>query len=175
MIPVLAITGYGKTGKTTLLLEILQALQAKGYKVAVIKHDPLDHGEVDRRGSDTAYFWEAGCKAVALSSPSRLVVFRRVEKDTAPEEIIPLCGNVDCVLLEGYKGWDFPKIEIWSGQKEIFEERSSRLLAVIYRESDEKEILEAKEQNSKISFIAREDLPAIVNLVEKRVLKKTAE
>ncbi|MGI6307974.1 MAG: molybdopterin-guanine dinucleotide biosynthesis protein B [Dethiobacteria bacterium] len=171
MIPIFAITGYAKTGKTTLILEILQALQAKGYRVAVIKHDPLDHGEVDRQGSDTANFWEVGCKTVALSSPSRLVIFRRVEKDTAPEQIVPLCGDVDCVLLEGYKGWDYPKIVIWSGQKEIFKERSPELLAVIYNKGDEKEILEARKQNSKIPVLPREDLPGIITLLEKNLLQ----
>jgi len=88
MLPIVAVVGRSKTGKTTLIRRLVKELQLKGYKVGVIKHDPCDHGEVDRKGSDTANFWDEGCQAVVLSSPSRLTVFRRVEKDTTPEEIV---------------------------------------------------------------------------------------
>ena len=60
--------------------------------MAVIKHDPLDHGDVDRAGSDTAYFFEEGSSAVVLRHHLKLSIFRRVEKDTPPEEIAPLAG-----------------------------------------------------------------------------------
>lgn len=170
MVPIVSITGYAKTGKTTLIMEILRALQAKGHKVAVIKHDPHDHGEVDRQGSDTANFWEVGCRAVALSSPTRLSLFRGVEKDTAPEQIIPLCGDVDCVFLEGYKEWGYPKIVIWSGQKEIL--KSTGILAVIYDKDDEKDVFAIRELDDKIPLLSRDDLPGIISLIEKNCLKK---
>ena len=169
MVPIISITGYAKTGKTTLILEIIHALQSKGYRVAVIKHDPHDHGEVDRPGSDTANFWKAGCKIVALSSPTRLTISHRVEKDTAPEEIMPFCGDVDCILLEGYKGWNFPKIVIWSGEREIFLKKAAEILAVIYHNEDEKEIFAARELNSKIPVFSRDNMPGIISIVEKKL------
>lgn len=170
MVPIVSITGYAKSGKTTLMLELIKALQAKGYKVAVIKHDPHDHGEVDRRGSDTAKYWEAGCRAAVLSSPTRLTLFRGVEKDTSPEQIIPLCGGVDCVLLEGYKEQDYPKIVIWSGQKEIL--NAPGILAVIYNREDEKEFFAAREPGDKTPVFTRADLPGIVSFLEKNCIQK---
>jgi molybdopterin-guanine dinucleotide biosynthesis protein B len=170
MVPIVSITGYAKTGKTTLILELIKALQAKGYKVAAVKHDPHDHGEVDRRGSDTANYWEAGCRAVVLSSPTRLTLFRGVEKETAPEQIIPLCGDVDCVLLEGYKEQDYPKIVIWSGLKEIL--KAPGIIAIICNKEDEKELFAARKPEDKTPVFTRTDLPGIVSFIEKNCLQK---
>lgn len=167
MLPIFTVIGRSKTGKTTLVREIIKELQSKGYKVAVIKHDPLDHGEVDRKGSDTANFWEEGSHTVVLSSPSRLAVFRRVEKDTAPEDIIPLCGNVDCLILEGYKGWDYPKIVIWS--EDGLEVDPRQLLAVVYDKKDQKEILKKSEKKD-TPLICRDDIKSIVDILEKNIL-----
>jgi molybdopterin-guanine dinucleotide biosynthesis protein B len=167
MPPIFAVIGRSKTGKTTLIRGIIKELQSKGYKVGVIKHDPQEHGEIDRKGSDTANFWEEGSHTVVLSSLSRLAVFRRVEKDTAPEEIIPLCGNVDCIILEGYKGWDYPKILIWSEDELEVEPR--QLLAVVYDKKDQREILKRSEKKD-TPLICRDDIKSIVDILEKYVL-----
>ncbi len=127
----ISVIGFSKTGKTTFVADLVKELQALAYRVAVIKHDPEDHGEVDREHSDTSIFWNAGSPAVVLSSPGRLTIFRRTEEDTHPASILPLLGDVDCAILEGYKGWSFLKVVIWSPAMRNISIKQGELLAVI--------------------------------------------
>jgi molybdopterin-guanine dinucleotide biosynthesis protein B len=162
--PIFSVIGYSKTGKTTLIRGLIKELQSRGYKVAVIKHDPLEHGEVDRKGSDTANFWEEGSHAVVLSSPSRLALFRRVDNNMPPEEIISLCGDVNCIILEGYKRWNYPKIVIWSGDELKVE--PGQLLAIIYDSQEKKEIIKRSE-NKNVALFSRDDINGLVDFLEK--------
>ncbi|NMB40526.1 MAG: molybdopterin-guanine dinucleotide biosynthesis protein B [Firmicutes bacterium] len=174
MPPIFSVIGHSKTGKTTLIRGLIRELQSRGYRVGVIKHDPLEHGEVDRKGSDTANFWEEGSQAVVLSSPSRLALFRRVEKNTPPEEIVPLCGKVDYVILEGYKRWDYPKIVAWSGDELEVEPR--QLLALVYDPKDREEVL-GKNKNKNTVLFCRDDIKNIADFLEKNKtnLKRVGE
>jgi molybdopterin-guanine dinucleotide biosynthesis protein B len=171
LIPIISIVGHSKTGKTTYIRKLVKELRLRGYKVAVIKHDPLDHGDVDRAGSDTAYFFEEGSSAVVLSSPSRLSIFRRVEKDTPPEEIAPLCGDVDCVILEGYKRWDYPKIEIWSSIKGKLDINPEQMLAIIINQEEDRDDLMNNVPKA-IPVFFKDDMEGMIGLLENSILKK---
>ncbi len=171
MVPIFSIVGHSKTGKTTYIRKLVKELRLRGYKIAVIKHDPLDHGDVDKTGSDTSYFFEEGSNAVVLSSPLRLSIFRRVDKDTLPEKIIPLCGDIDCVILEGYKRWPYPKIEIWSKMKGKLEINPQQLLAIVFdQEEDREALLDIVPQA--LPIFLREDMEGMINLLESSILKK---
>lgn len=170
MIPVFSVIGHSKTGKTTFIRDISKGLRYRGYKVAVIKHDPQDHGNVDREGSDTSIFFEEGSSAVVLSSASRLTIFRRVDEDTPPEEIVPLLGSVDCVILEGYKEWRYPKIEIWSAEKGEVKTNADLLMAVVCHDEDERSILLTSHPKN-ISVFCKDDLKNILDFIEKKVLR----
>jgi molybdopterin-guanine dinucleotide biosynthesis protein MobB len=169
MIPIFSFIGYTKTGKTTFIRDIVKGLRSREYKVAVIKHDPEDHGTVDREGSDTSVFFEEGSSAVVLSSASRLTIFRRVDEDTPPEDIIPLLGSVDCVILEGYKGWDYPKIEIWSAEKGEVKTNAELLLAIICRDDQEMNYL--LENRPNIPIFCKDDLNNILDFIENKLLR----
>jgi len=169
MKPIFSVIGHSNTGKTTFIRALVRELHHRGYRVAVIKHDHLDHGEIDRKGSDTAQFWEEGCETVVLSSPSRLALFKRTGRDTPPEEIIPLCGEVDCVILEGYKSSAFPKIEIRRENEELPEADRRRLLAVVLEHEGEKEAQRQKVA-PKVPLFLREETKEIAALLEKSIL-----
>ncbi len=170
MVPLISVIGFGKTGKTTFLANLVKALAAAGYRAAVVKHDPHDHGEVDREGSDTAVFWEAGSPAVVLSSPERLTLFRRTGEDTHPEAILPLLGQVDCVFLEGYKDWSFPKIVIWSAKAKDLSLQDGELLAVICSPA---EIAEVKSRVADgIPLFSRDDIVPFARFFEKKLLQR---
>ncbi|MGI6328814.1 MAG: molybdopterin-guanine dinucleotide biosynthesis protein B [Dethiobacteria bacterium] len=174
MIPIFSIVGHSKTGKTTYIRKLIKELRLKGYKVAVIKHDPLDHGDVDRAGSDTSYFFEEGSSAVVLSSPSRLSIFRRMDKDTPPEKIVPLCGDIDCAILEGYKRWDYPKIEIWSRIKGKLEINPKQLLAIVFDQEEDREALMDIVPKA-LPVLLKDDLEGMISLLEDSILRKGGE
>ncbi|MRR09397.1 molybdopterin-guanine dinucleotide biosynthesis protein B, partial [bacterium] len=59
MLPIISIVGPSDSGKTTLVVELVHALQRRGYRVGVLKHT---HAAIklDRAGTDTDRFRRAG-------------------------------------------------------------------------------------------------------------------
>lgn len=172
MIPFLSVIGRGKTGKTTLIKNMIRELKFLGYRVAVIKHDPEEHGVVDHKGSDTWLFQQEGSPAVILASPSRITLFRTTENEQFPEELFPLCGDVDLIILEGYKKRDYPKIFLWTEKKEKLDaDPLWDLLAVIYAREEEKEALKHF-GDSAVPLFCRDDSIKIAKFVEQYILKK---
>ena len=116
---VAAITGFSGTGKTTLLVELVAHLVARGERVAAIKHTHHDLGDEDR--GDTARLRAAGADPVILAGDNEAVVFssespRRIAF-TDPKELLDATG-ADLVLVEGFKdheGW--PRIELRETQR----------------------------------------------------------
>lgn len=112
MAPILCIVGRKNSGKTLLIERLIPELRALGYRVGTIKHHHR-RTDLDVEGKDSWRHAQAGADAVAVFSPVQLVVFRGVEKEMALEDIIPLLGDVDCVLAEGFKTSPQPKIEVY--------------------------------------------------------------
>lgn len=164
-----SVIGYGSSGKTTLIKGLVKALRARGYKIAVVKHDPKDHGATDKKGSDTDLFWEAGSEAVILSSPSRLTLFRRTQKDLPLDEILPFCGDVDCVILEGYKGRAYPKVVVWSddASRDLM---NKEVLALVCRKEDKQKLCR-EYQAWDVPVVCRDDINGLADLLERSLLK----
>ena len=101
---VIGITGYKKSGKTTLTLKLSNELVKRGYKVAVVKHTNRD---LDLSNSDTSKYKEILTQVAAITSKES-VIFLKNKKNL--EEIIKYF-EADIVLIEGFKKENtFPKI-----------------------------------------------------------------
>jgi molybdopterin-guanine dinucleotide biosynthesis protein B len=110
--PMLGIVGFSGSGKTTLTVGLIDALGRRGLRVASIKHDV--HGfEMDQPGKDTWRHKQAGAVATLISSPRGIGLVRDADHDHTPEELLPLLGPADIVLVEGYKRAPLPKIEVF--------------------------------------------------------------
>ncbi|MDD2319731.1 MAG: molybdopterin-guanine dinucleotide biosynthesis protein B [Geobacteraceae bacterium] len=110
-VPVVVLAGISGTGKTTFLEKLIRELKKRKVKVGTIKHDV--HGfEIDKPGKDTWRHAQAGADAVAISSPSKVAVVRNVAEEMSLDQVTELIGDVDIILVEGYKRSDKPKIEI---------------------------------------------------------------
>jgi len=111
MIPIISVVGKSQVGKTTLLERLIAELKRRGYRVGTIKHDT--HGfEIDRPGKDSWRHARAGSDAVLISSPEKLALIKRVDRERSLDELLAYLGDVDLVLTEGYKSGDKPKIEV---------------------------------------------------------------
>ena len=60
--------GSSNTGKTTLIVKIIEKLAKEGYKVATIKKTDKKIG-IDKKEKDTWKHGQAGAKLVVFSSP----------------------------------------------------------------------------------------------------------
>ena len=111
---VLGVAGWSGSGKTTLIERLLPRLAEAGLRVSVIKHSHHDIA-LDAPGKDSHRHRMAGAAEVMVVSPYRWGVFAEVGEGAPPALEVQLArlAPVDLVLLEGQKGLDVPKIEVF--------------------------------------------------------------
>ena len=102
-----AFTGISNSGKTTLITKISYTLQQKGFKVAIIKHDPHDKAIFDTQGKDSWKFYQTGAEVAVLSN-TRTTIFKR--SYSSIQEIANYFSNFDYLLVEGLKTLPLPRI-----------------------------------------------------------------
>ena len=100
-------------GKTTLIVGLIKELKQRGYKISTIKHDSHDF-EMDKEGKDTWKHRKAGAGTVIISSKSKYAMICETSEDTPVEQLVSLIEDrSDFIIIEGYKGSDYPKIEVY--------------------------------------------------------------
>jgi len=109
--PVFGICGYSGAGKTTLIVELVRRLCARGLSTLVIKHDA--HGlTVDQPGKDSQRFFAAGADVIARDPAQS---FHRFHEGAAAD-LAALFARVyrdyDVILVEGHKATVLPR-KIW--------------------------------------------------------------
>ena len=111
-LPVVSFIGKKKSGKTTVVLGVIEELRSRGYRVAALKHD--SHGfEIDVPGTDSYRFREMGAEVVGISSPDKYVWLNTVAEERPLGELIrQIREPVDLIITEGFKKQDAPKIEV---------------------------------------------------------------
>jgi molybdopterin-guanine dinucleotide biosynthesis protein B len=102
-----AFTGPSNSGKTTLIIKLSNILQDKGFKVAIVKHDPLDKGLFDKEGKDSWKFAQTGANVV-VTSPTRTTMFKK--EYNSINQIIAMFEDFDYLLVEGLKTLPLPRI-----------------------------------------------------------------
>jgi molybdopterin-guanine dinucleotide biosynthesis protein len=111
--PAFSFVAKSGTGKTTLLIKVIEELTRRGFSVGAVKHDAHNF-EIDHEGKDSWRITKAGASPMIISSKEKLAM---VEKDYRGEMpladiIYSFMGNVDLVITEGYKMGNLPKIEV---------------------------------------------------------------
>ncbi len=111
---VYGIVGRKNSGKTHLVTRLVRAAVARGVVVSTVKH--AHHAfDVDQPGKDSYLHREAGAHEVLVASAARWALLH--ENRGVPEptlaELLARLGPCDLVLVEGYKGGDHPKLEVY--------------------------------------------------------------
>jgi molybdopterin-guanine dinucleotide biosynthesis protein B len=111
---VFGFAGWSGSGKTTLIEQLIPRFVGAGLTVSLVKH--AHHAfDVDQPGKDSYRHREAGCKEVLVSSEKRWVVMHELRGAAEPglDEQIKRIGPCDLLLIEGYKHYPMPKLEIY--------------------------------------------------------------
>lgn len=116
-IPIVAVSGYPGSGKTTLIGKLTAELKGRGYRLAVIKHT---HHHLDNPGKDTERHISSGAEASLLVSADRIVLTRPVEEAPSLADILQVLGtNYDLILCEGFKASPLPKLALCQSKEEL--------------------------------------------------------
>ena len=114
-VPVLGIVAYSGTGKTTLLERLIPCLTRQKVRVAAVKHSHHDF-EIDKQGKDSDRLRHAGAGQVLLASQYRTALIIEEDRQTEPdlEQQLQRLDHerLDLVLVEGFRQFDIPKLEV---------------------------------------------------------------
>lgn len=106
--------GHSGSGKTTLLIKLIPTLAARGLRVSTIKqaHAGFD---IDKPGKDSYEHRAAGAREVLVASGKRWALTHeyRGEPEFTMEQLLARMDPVDLVLVEGFRNWSHPRIEVW--------------------------------------------------------------
>lgn len=106
--------GWSGSGKTTLIEQVIPRFTDAGLKVSLIKH-AHHRFDVDHPGKDSYRHREAGCSEVLVTSGQRWALMHemRGEPEATLEKQIARMSPCDLLLIEGYKYYPLPKLEIY--------------------------------------------------------------
>ena len=110
---VISVIGRKSAGKTTLVVALVQEFVRRGLRVGSVKHG--HHPAVlDVEGKDTwRHYQEARAERTLIESPGHRVLFERTDQESDPLTLIRrYLQDMDIVVLEGFKSYPIPKIEV---------------------------------------------------------------
>ena len=126
--PIIAVVGSKKSGKTTAVETLVTGLTKRGYKIATVKHIPETDFTIDTEGKDTWRHAKAGAHTIISVAPNELTVIRKVDTTKYNlEQIVTKCeDDAEIIILEGFKklvGQDstVPKIVAVKKTNEVLE------------------------------------------------------
>ncbi|MEO8056029.1 MAG: molybdopterin-guanine dinucleotide biosynthesis protein B [Acidobacteriota bacterium] len=112
---VLLITGAHESGKTTVAVQLIEALVKEGLKVGSLKHTDHEY-ETDMEGKDSQRHKAAGANPAVLVAGGRSAVHRQAPERPALSDFLEGeygLRRCDVVVVEGFRGEvSYPKIEV---------------------------------------------------------------
>ena len=111
---VFGMIGWSGSGKTTLIKLLIPALIDRGYSVSSMKHTHHDF-DMDKPGKDSYEHRMAGAKQVLVTGSKRWALLTENFKSPEPmmDELLSRMDPVDLVLIEGFKAFSHPKMEVF--------------------------------------------------------------
>ncbi|WP_417684395.1 molybdopterin-guanine dinucleotide biosynthesis protein B [Roseibium sp.] len=159
---VFGVTGWKNSGKTLLVVRLVEELTRRGYRISTVKH-AHHHFDIDKEGTDSYRHRQAGAGEVALVSGRRWALMHelREEKEPPLEAILERLAPCDLVIIEGYKRESHPKIEarrLESRNRAPLSEEDPAIVAIAADHPISDETL---------PVFDLDDIPAIADFVEK--------
>ncbi len=116
VLPIIGLSAYSGTGKTTLLKQLIPLLKSKGLKIAVIKH-AHHHFDLDRPGKDSYELRKSGAAHTIICTTTRMAAISEFDSPDEEPSLQAIVDTLDArkfdiLLVEGYKHLAFAKIEL---------------------------------------------------------------
>ena len=114
-VPVVTVTGWSNSGKTTFATRVVELLNEAGVRVGVIKHHGHKEGGVDQEGKDSWRYARAGANPVVLAASAQYAIFVNTpqREATRDELIAKIADDVDFVIVEGFRAAADGAVELY--------------------------------------------------------------
>lgn len=113
---IISVVGTKDTGKTILVIKIIEELVKRGFKIGTIKH--VGH-EFDVEGKDTWKHREAGASLIVGTNHETFFLMNdKLQLDDVIEKIKNL-KNLDYIVIEGFKTSNYAKISVTDFEDEF--------------------------------------------------------
>lgn len=170
-----AIVGPSSSGKTNLIVSLIQHLHQLGLKVAVLKM-AQEQIELDQQGKDSWRFQEAGATKVGVATQEKLFIIRNLKDQESWFKIaLDYFMDVDFLLVEGgRKETAIKKILVAREGGDLKSvEPAESLLAIVSEEKFSSRLPHFyPDQVMELASFLLENLPAIEPLVYLKVNEK---
>lgn len=122
-VKVLQVVGFKNSGKTTLILQLLDLAKSKGKMVSTIKHH--SHGgalETPSSRTDSMRFFEQGA-ATSVAYGDGVIQLHMQNDQASLEELIAMTlqSNLDIVIAEGFKAENYEKVVLVRSEQDWLE------------------------------------------------------
>ncbi|MDR0373587.1 MAG: molybdopterin-guanine dinucleotide biosynthesis protein B [Nitrososphaerota archaeon] len=107
MVLVIAAVGISGSGKTTTLEYLISQFSAKGCRVGAVKHIHHVDFSIDKAGTNTWRFAQAGAGLVVAVSPREIDIIKKTNQEPPDlDKILRLLQdeNLDIAFIEGFHG-----------------------------------------------------------------------
>ena len=152
---VFAIAGLSGTGKTTVIVQLVRELIARGYSVATLKSTAEDVAPPAHK--DTGAHWMAGANPVVLLGPRSTTITHATRKKLSE---VFTGDEADFLIVEGGKRSESPKVWCVVGEDSAHDETPTDTLAlVVWNNSGNYTSLD-------IPVIMSDEIDRLVRLVE---------
>ncbi len=140
-VTIISIAGKQNAGKTTLIRTLIPELIERGHRVGTLKYN-IKEFKIDHEGKDTYKYYHSGADSIALTSQEEIAVIKRVADPPGISEIIAkYLNDVNIVLVEGYRGDNYPRIKIVDSKETKNRQERSGQQANTYKGKPENETL----------------------------------
>lgn len=166
MLPIISVVGAVKSGKTSLIEELVRELKLKGYKVGTLKHTSHTF-EFDKPGKDSHRLKVCGSDIGGIFSKESIGIIRDINDDRDFLKIVlNYFSGMDILLIEGYKKGKFPKILMLTSrdiEKEVADFDRDEIIALAGI---------GKEIKTDFNYFGKFEIKKIAEFLEKNFIKK---
>jgi molybdopterin-guanine dinucleotide biosynthesis protein MobB len=163
---IVSFVGKSGSGKTTLLEKVITELKQRGYRVAIIKHSHHQN-DLDTAEKDTWRFTRAGTVFSAINSLDHLAVYHRMDNFFDPLDISNyILWDYDILLTEGFKGSNYPKIEVHNSEQGTDLVTDPSLLLAIVTDAP---------LPVSVPQMTRDDISGVADIIEKTIASHKGE
>ena len=152
-VTIISIAGNQNAGKTTLIKTLIPELKDRGYRVGTLKYN-IKEFKVDHEGKDTYKYYHSGADSIALTSQDEIAVIKRVTDPPGISEFIAkYLNDVNIVLVEGYRGEDYPRIKIVDSKETKTDRNDPDNELIFIKENLKTKCFSTEDTNKALDFI----------------------